>query len=257
MPGAPDAARPAGDGLRAGAAHGGPAQGGRGVGDARLGGGAGRARSQDRLDEQVVEPHARHPAEGSRRHRVDARRAGRRAGRPRPRPGASRRRAATADATRRQPAAVRQGTAVARRRRARRRRRSTPSPRWSTSDSEQRDDVRDALRAVLVNRREDLARFDRAVRSVLARLAGGETPTCRGRFSRRGVAVTKVQWLGAASVPPEEHGGERAAGRARHRPDLQRGRRRGATKDFAAYDAADIARARAVIAAWRGRPASG
>ena len=66
---------------------------------------------------------------------------------------------------------------------------------------------------------------------------------------RRG--VTKVQWLASASVPPEAHGGDAQ----QDTPDTVRTYSAVEVwreKDFAAYSAAEIARARAVIArlAW-------
>ena len=115
---------------------------------------------------------------------------------------------------------------------------------------ERRDDVRGALRAVIVNRHEDLARFDRLFDqfwhvwpSSASDLPRPIQPPPR--------AITRVEWMASASVPPDEHSSEAPHGppdvvRTYSSTDLWR------TKDFAAFDPADIARARAVIAdmAW-------
>src|SRR5882762_619533 len=116
---------------------------------------------------------------------------------------------------------------------------------------QRRDDVRDALRAVLVSRHDDQPRFDR-VFDLFWRVwpdAGGSGLPQPIQPPRRG--VTKVQWSAAASVPPEEHG----EGANQETPDTVRTYSAAEVwreKDFAAYSAAEISRARALIAklAW-------
>lgn len=110
-----------------------------------------------------------------------------------------------------------------------------------------RDDVRDALRAVLVSRHDDLARFDRVFDRFwrVWPAAGGSGLPQPIQPPRRG--VTTVQWQASASVPPEEHdaaGPQDAPDRVRtySAADVWR------EKDFAAYSAAETARARAAIA---------
>ena len=114
-----------------------------------------------------------------------------------------------------------------------------------------REDVRHALRTVLVTGHQDLARFDRVFDRfwrVWPATGGSDLPQPI-QPPRRG--ATKVQWLASASVPPEERGGEGT----QNAPDTVR--TYSATevwreKDFAAYDAAEMARARMVVArlAW-------
>jgi uncharacterized protein with von Willebrand factor type A (vWA) domain len=114
-----------------------------------------------------------------------------------------------------------------------------------------RNDVRDALRAVLINRYDDLARFDRLFDQfwrVWSRPGGSGLPQPI-QPPRRG--TSKVQWLAATSVPPDEYGG----GGQQDTPDAVRTYSAAdvwRTKDFATYDAAEMAQARAVIArlAW-------
>ncbi len=67
-----------------------------------------------------------------------------------------------------------------------------------------RDDVRDALRAVLVSRHDDLARFDRVFDRFwrVWPAAGGSGLPQPIQPPRRG--VTTVQWQASASIPPEE-----------------------------------------------------
>jgi uncharacterized protein with von Willebrand factor type A (vWA) domain len=116
---------------------------------------------------------------------------------------------------------------------------------------QRRDDVRDALRAVLVSRHDDHPRFDR-VFDLFWRVwpgAGGSGLPQPIQPPRRG--MTKVQWSAAASVPPEEHG----EGANQETPDTVRTYSAAEVwreKDFAAYSAAEIARARTLIArlAW-------
>ena len=73
---------------------------------------------------------------------------------------------------------------------------------------QRRDDVRDALRTVLVSGHDDLPRFDRVFdrfwRVWPAPGASGLPQPIQP--PRRG--ATKVQWLASASVPPEERGGD-------------------------------------------------
>jgi uncharacterized protein with von Willebrand factor type A (vWA) domain len=102
------------------------------------------------------------------------------------------------------------------------------------------------LRTVLVSGRDDLVRFDR-VFDWFWRVwpaAGGSGLPQPIQPPRRG--VTTVEWLSSPSIPPEEHGegGRQAAPdtvRTYSAADVWR------EKDFAAYTAAEIARATAVI----------
>jgi hypothetical protein len=112
---------------------------------------------------------------------------------------------------------------------------------------ERRDDVRDALRAVLVSRHDDLPRFDRVFDRFwrVWPAAGGSGLPQPIQPPRRG--VTTVQWQASASIPPEEH---EAAG-PQDTPDTVRTYSAADVwreKDFAAYSAAETARARAAIA---------
>jgi uncharacterized protein with von Willebrand factor type A (vWA) domain len=116
---------------------------------------------------------------------------------------------------------------------------------------ERRDDVRDALRAVLVSSHHDLTRFDRVFDRFwrVWPAAGGSSLPQPIQPPRRG--STKVQWLASASVPPEERGREAQ----QETPDTVRTYSAADVwreKDFAAYDAEETARARAVMArlAW-------
>jgi uncharacterized protein with von Willebrand factor type A (vWA) domain len=117
---------------------------------------------------------------------------------------------------------------------------------------ERREDVRGALRAVLVNRHEDLARFDRLFdRFWRTWPAAGSNLPQPIQPPRR--AITKVQWLAGTTVPPEEFSAETPA----EAPDIVRTYSSVAqwrTKDFAAYSPEDTARARAVIAAMNWNP---
>lgn len=114
-----------------------------------------------------------------------------------------------------------------------------------------RDDVRDALRAVLISRHDDLTRFDRLFDQfwrIWPKRDGSGLPQPI-QPPRRG--VTKVQWQVSPSVPPDEPG-ERGY---QDTPDTVRTYSAAEvwrTKDFAAYSAAETAQARAVIArlAW-------
>ena len=116
---------------------------------------------------------------------------------------------------------------------------------------QRRDDVRDALRAVLVTGRHDQPRFDR-VFDLFWRdwpAAGGSNLPQPIRPPRRG--VTKVQWQASASVPAEDQGEvaqQDVADTVRTYSAAEVWRE----KEFAAYTAAEMARARAVIAqlAW-------
>jgi uncharacterized protein with von Willebrand factor type A (vWA) domain len=105
---------------------------------------------------------------------------------------------------------------------------------------------------VLVNRHEDLARFDqlfdqfwRAWPAARSSLPQPIQPPRR--------AVTKVQWLAGASMPPDDY----SAGPDQQGPDLLRTYSavdQWRSKDFAAYGQAELARARAVIAAMAWTP---
>jgi uncharacterized protein with von Willebrand factor type A (vWA) domain len=110
-----------------------------------------------------------------------------------------------------------------------------------------RDDVRDALRAVLVSGHDDLPRFNRVFDRFwrVWPAAGGSGLPQPIQPPRRG--VTTIQWLASASVPPEEYGD----GAQQDTPDIVRTYSAADVwreKDFAAYNAAETARARAVIA---------
>jgi uncharacterized protein len=116
---------------------------------------------------------------------------------------------------------------------------------------QRKDDVRDALRTVLISSHHDRQRFDR-VFDCFWRVwpaTGGSGLPQPIQPPRR--VATKVQWLASASVPPEEHGG----GTQQDTPDAVRTYSAADVwreKDFAAYSAAEMARARAAIArlAW-------
>jgi uncharacterized protein with von Willebrand factor type A (vWA) domain len=113
-----------------------------------------------------------------------------------------------------------------------------------------RDDVRAALRAVLVSRREDVDLFDRVFAQfwrVWPRADSGSLPRPLG-VPRR--AVAKVQWQAASRIPTEAGGADdetndESAGLAKRSYSPAEVWR---SKDFAAYDAADVARARAAMA---------
>ena len=132
----------------------------------------------------VVEAHARHPAEEPGRHRVDAGRAGCRARHPRQRPGgfedAMMQLAANmvlfVRTLRSQGVSVRAGGTL------------DAVRALEHVGLQRRDDVRDALRTVLVTGRHDLARFDR----VFDRSGASGRPrvarVCPSRSSRRAVA---------------------------------------------------------------------
>ena len=111
---------------------------------------------------------------------------------------------------------------------------------------QRRDEVRDALRAVLISRHEDLARFDLAFDRFwrVWPAAGGSRLPQPIQPPRRG--VTKVEWQASASVPSEGH----EAGGPQDVPDIVRTYSAvdiWRAKDFAAYTAAETARARAAI----------
>lgn len=116
---------------------------------------------------------------------------------------------------------------------------------------QRRDDVRDALRAVLIRRHDDLVRFDRLFDQfwrIWPTRTGSALPQ---PIQPPGRAVTKVQWQMSASVPPEEP----SDGEQPDTPDTVRTYSAAEvwrTKDFAAYSAAETEQARAVIAhlAW-------
>jgi uncharacterized protein with von Willebrand factor type A (vWA) domain len=117
---------------------------------------------------------------------------------------------------------------------------------------QRRDDVRGALRAVLVNRYEDLARFDRLFDRFWRTwpTAGSNLPQPIQPPRR---AITKVQWLAGATVPPEAF----SADEQQDRPDIVRTYSaidQFRTKDFAVYNAEEAARARAMIAAMKWTP---
>lgn len=111
---------------------------------------------------------------------------------------------------------------------------------------ERRHDVRDALRAVLVSRQEDLAPFERLFDQFWQVWASSSAHSPRPlRVPRR--AITKVQWRATAGIPDNVdnrlHRQDDGAVPVRtySASDVWR------TKDFATYDADDLARARVAI----------
>ena len=108
-----------------------------------------------------------------------------------------------------------------------------------------RDDVRGALRALLVHRREDLARFDQAFdlfwrahedgRGELPLFSLGERPRI---VAKRAEAVTLEPVEGGTETPSAP---ARLAVGAYHASDVSR------TKDFADFSAAELARAEVVL----------
>jgi uncharacterized protein with von Willebrand factor type A (vWA) domain len=112
---------------------------------------------------------------------------------------------------------------------------------------QRRDDVRDALRAVLVSGHHDLSRFDRVFDRFWRVWPATEGPGLPQPIQPPRRGTTTVQWLASASVPPEEHGGDAPQDtpdtvRTYSAADVWR------EKDFAAHSAAELARARAVVA---------
>jgi uncharacterized protein with von Willebrand factor type A (vWA) domain len=112
---------------------------------------------------------------------------------------------------------------------------------------ERRDDVRDALRAVLISRPEDLAAFDRVFMQFWR-----AWPTRTGARLPRPLAVprratTRVQWTAPGGAPSDvggyvpPHDDESARVVTYSSTEVWR------TKDFATYDGADLAQARALI----------
>ena len=114
-----------------------------------------------------------------------------------------------------------------------------------------RDDVRDALRAVLIRRHDDLVRFDRLFDQFWRVWPTRDGSGLPQPIQPPGRVVAKVQWQAAASVPPDEP----SDGEQRDTPDTVRTYSAAdvwRTKDFAAYTAAETEQARAAIArlAW-------
>jgi hypothetical protein len=112
---------------------------------------------------------------------------------------------------------------------------------------ERRDDVRDALRAVLISRQADLAPFDRLFARfwrVWSTTSGAQMPRPLG-VPRR--VATKIHWKAAAAIdgavsaaaPGTE--GESVPMRSYSPAELWR------SKDFATYESEDVVRARAVL----------
>jgi uncharacterized protein len=114
-----------------------------------------------------------------------------------------------------------------------------------------RSDVRDALRAVLVSRHEDLARFDRMFDRLWRPRGSVDSNQPRPMQVPPKVAA-KVEWRAQSSVSAGNQGADGSVQEGQGTIRTYSPDETWRAKDFAAFDAGDAALARAVIArlAW-------
>jgi uncharacterized protein with von Willebrand factor type A (vWA) domain len=114
-----------------------------------------------------------------------------------------------------------------------------------------RSDVRDALRAVLISRHEDLARFDRTFDRLWRPRASVDSNQPRPMQVPPKVAA-KVEWRAQSSVSAGNQGADGAVQEGQGTIRTYSPDETWRAKDFATFDAGDAALARAVIArlAW-------
>jgi uncharacterized protein len=112
---------------------------------------------------------------------------------------------------------------------------------------QRRDDVRDALRAILISRQADIVPFDRLFARFWRAWSTASGAGLPRPMSVPRRAATKIQWRagaaidGAAETAPPGMEGENAPLRSYSPAELWR------TKDFATYQPADVMRAREAL----------
>src|SRR4029453_2475098 len=116
-----------------------------------------------------------------------------------------------------------------------------------------RSDVRDALRAVLVSRHEDLARFDRTFDRLWRPRPSVDSNQPRPMQVPPKVAA-KVEWRAQSSVSAGNQGADGSVQEGQGTIRTYSPDETWRAKDFAAFDAGDGALARAVIARLAGTP---